>query len=332
MKLQRRHYKQLGLLLLTAFLITSCTKDEGLNTHDNNRVNLVVADNFNLSSFSAVLRKSGMDKVLQDGEGPYTLLAPSDAAFSTAGYSGPVAVLAGNTKLIGRIANYHTLDGKYELNKLPFLFNQELRTRGGKMYATHWIKGSDTVLTLNGARVLAQNIAASNGLIQVLDRVLTPYVHDLIGNAIAADPSITLFAQALKTSGVLQTISDAGPYTVFAPNNAAMQALGYSTVQQIQLADPAKLRSFLLYHIVKDRRFVYDYILSTGISNMAQQGMMDGNSITIKLLPNPNATASFLGISLRGIGNTADIKLLKQDMLSGNGVLHVIDGGLRITQ
>ena len=200
------------------------------------------------------------------------------------------------------------------------------------MYATHWLKGGDTVLTLNGSRVLAQNIAASNGLIQVLDRVLTPYVHDLIGNAIAADPSITLFAQALKTSGLLQTISDAGPYTVFAPNNAAMQALGYSTVQQIQLADPDKLRSLLRYHIVKDRRFVYDYILSTGASNKAQQGMMDGNSITISLVSNPNAPNSFQGISLRGIGNTSEIKLLKQDMLSGNGVLHVIDGGLRITQ
>lgn len=332
MKLQLRYYKQLGILLFAILLITSCKKDEVATGHDNNRVNLVIADNFNLSSFSAVLRKSGLDKVVQNGEGPYTLLAPSDAAFSTAGYTDAVAVLAGNTKLISRIANYHTLDGKYELNKLPFLFNQELQTQGGKIYATHWIKGPDTVLTLNGSRVLAQNIAASNGLIQVLDRVLTPYVHDLVGNAIAADPSITLFAQALKTSGVLQTISDAGPYTVFAPNNAAMQALGYSTVQQIQLADPAKLRSFLLYHIVKDRRFVYDYILSTGVSNMAQQGMMDGNSVTIKLVPNSNSTTSFQSISLRGIGNTSDIKLLKQDMLSGNGVLHVIDAGLRITQ
>ncbi|UXD67983.1 fasciclin domain-containing protein [Sphingobacterium faecium] len=332
MKLQLRYYKQLGILLFATFMVTSCKKDEVLNNHDNNRVNLVIADNFNLSSFSAVLRKSGMDKVLQDGEGPYTLLAPSDAAFSAAGYGDAVSVLAGNTKVISRIAHYHMLDGKYELNKLPFLFNQELRTRGGKMYATHWLKGGDTVLTLNGSRVLAQNISASNGLIQVLDRVLTPYVHDLIGNAIAADPSITLFAQALKTSGVLQTISDAGPYTVFAPNNAAMQALGYSTVQQILLADPVKLRSFLLYHIVKDRRFVYDYILSTGASNKAQQGMMDGNSITISLVSNPNAPNSFQGISLRGIGNTSEIKLLKQDMLSGNGVLHVIDGGLRITQ
>ncbi|MNR40664.1 hypothetical protein D3C85_1589760 [compost metagenome] len=83
---------------------------------------------------------------------------------------------------------------------------------------------------------------------------------------------------------------------------------------------------------MKDRRFVYDYILSTGASNKAQQGMMDGNSITISLVSNPNAPNSFQGISLRGIGNTSEIKLLKQDMLSGNGVLHVIDGGLRITQ
>lgn len=120
MKLQLRYYKQLGILLFATFMVTSCKKDEVLNSHDNNRVNLVIADNFNLSSFSAVLRKSGMDKVLQDGEGPYTLLAPSDAAFSAAGYGDAVSVLAGNTKVISRIAHYHMLDGKYELNKLPF--------------------------------------------------------------------------------------------------------------------------------------------------------------------------------------------------------------------
>jgi len=323
----------LFLLLMLVLLGTSCSKEENKRSDfDNNKINLVIADNFNLSAFSAALRLSGLDKKLQEGNGPYTALVPSDAAFSTAGYSNAVAVLTANPTLISRIANYHTLDGKYELNKLPFLFNQELRSRGGKLYATHWIKGSDTVLTLNGARIISKNIPASNGLIQVLNRVLTPYVHDFLGDAIAAETSATLFTQAVKTSGLLQTINEAGPYTIFAPNNIAMQAMGYTSVEQINKTDVQTLRKLVNYHVVKDRRFVYDYILSTGSTNTSLQAMLDGNSITMRLVADPNAPGNFNGITLRGIGNTTDVKLVKQDILAGNGVLHIIDGALRITQ
>ncbi|MBC8988115.1 fasciclin domain-containing protein [Pedobacter sp. N36a] len=322
----------LSLVLLTV-LGSSCSKDDQKNSkYDNNKINLVIADNFNLSAFSTALKRSGLDKYLQEGAGPYTALVPSDAAFSAAGYSGPVAVMTANPSLISRIANYHTLDGKYELNKLPFLFNQELRSRGGKLYATHWIKGQDTILTLNGSRVISQNIPASNGLIQVLNRVLTPYLHDLLGDAIAAEASTTLFTQALRSSGLLATINEAGPYTIFAPNNRAMEAIGYGSVEQINNTDPAVLKRFVNYHVVKDRRFIYDYVLSTGPSQMSLQAMLDGNSVTMTLLPDETAAERFKGITLKGIGNTTQIKVVKQDVLSGNGVLHIIDGALRITQ
>lgn len=320
-------------IMLMVLLAVSCSKDENkLSDYDSNKINLVIADNFNLSAFSAALKLSGLDKKLQEGNGPYTTLVPSDAAFTLAGYNSPVAVLTANPSIISGIANYHTLDGRYELNKLPFLFNQELRSRGGKLYATHWIKGQDTVLTLNGARVVSQNIPASNGLIQVLNRVLTPYVHDLLGDAIAAESSVTLFTQALKTSGVLETINGNGPYTIFAPNNAAMQAMGYSSLEQVNNTDVAKLKSLVNYHILRDRRFVYDYILSTGTTNTSKQAMADGNSVTMKLVPDINVSGTFNGITLKGIGNTVDVKLIKQDLLAGNGVLHIIDGVLRISQ
>ena len=60
--------------------------------------------------------------------------------------------------------------------------------------------------------------------------------------------------------------------------------------------------------------------------------MIDGNSINAKLITEPNSTGGFTSISLRGIGNTADVNLSKRDILTGNGVLHIIDTGLRLTQ
>jgi uncharacterized surface protein with fasciclin (FAS1) repeats len=330
-----KRMKTIPYFFLVALLVMGgCIKDgdDALSEYDNNRINLVVADNFNLSAFSATLRRSSLDKVLQQEDGPFTVLAPSDPAFSEAGYPSPVAVLAGNAAVIARIASYHTLDGKYELNKLPFLFNQELRSRGGKLYATHWIKGEDTVLTINGSRVLASNIPASNGLVQVIDRVLTPYLHDRLGDAIAAEAGITLFAQALKSSGLLASINSEGPYTLFAPDNAAMKERGYETVQQILNTDPRELKELVEYHIVRDRRFIYDYILSTGASNTTKQAMMNGNTVDITLLPDPNAPGSFNSISLRGTGNTSDAALTSRDILTGNGVLHIINSTLRITR
>jgi uncharacterized surface protein with fasciclin (FAS1) repeats len=327
--------KSIPFFCVLAILGTSsCIKDDAgqESGYDNNKINLVVADNFNLSAFNAALRRSGLDKDLQQGDGPYTLLAPSDLAFNTAGYGTPTAVLTASASTIVSIANYHTLDGKYELDKLPYLFNQELRSRGGKMYATHWIKGNDTVLTINGSRVLSSNIPASNGLIQVISQVLTPYRHDRLGDAVAAESDVTLFSQALKTSGVLAAISGSGPYTIFAPNNAAMIASGYSSVQQILNTDPQELKELVNYHIVADRRFIYDYILSTGFSNTTKQTMLNGNPVSIELLADPQAPGSFNSISLRGIGNATDISITRRDVLTGNGVLHVIDGILRITQ
>ncbi len=325
--------KQKYSLLLIGLLAVSCEKKEEESTvFDNNRINMVIADNFNLSALNAVVRVSGLDKELKNENGPFTILAPSDAAFAIAGYSKPENILAERPAVISNIGRYHTMDGFYELNKLPFLFNQELRTRGGKVFATHWVKGVDTVLTLNGSRVVANNIPSSNGLIQVLDRVLTPYQHDKIADAITADVSITLFAQAMLRSGIKNTLDGDGPYTVFAPNNSAMADLGYKTVQQIETADVGELRRLVDYHILRDRRFVYDYILSAGPSNTAKQAMLDGNSVTIKLVPNSSSPGSFSGIVLRGIGNSKDISLVKQDILTGNGVLHIVDQTLRITQ
>lgn len=326
-------YYTLFAVLLIGVGAVSCDKEKSaVEDYDSNKLNMVVADNFNLSLLNASLRVSNMGSELQSIVGPMTVLAPSDAAFSKAGYGRTVDIFTAQPAVISQLVKYHLMDGKYELNKLPFLFNQEIRSRGGKVFATRWVKGADTVLTLNGARVVAMNIPASNGIIQVLDRVLTPYQHDKIMDAILGQASTTLFAQALQRSGVAQTLAEGGPYTVFAPSNEAMSALGYSSIQQIESTAVEELKRVVNYHIVRDRRFIYDYILSTGTSNVSKQAMMDGNSVSIKLTKAVGSANAFDGITLRGLGNTKDVMLLKQDILTGNGVLHIVDQALRITQ
>jgi uncharacterized surface protein with fasciclin (FAS1) repeats len=326
-----KHYlyiKRAVLWVIFPLLMSACKKEAtDIGASDANTLNNVISDNFNLSVFSTVLKYSGQDRILKD-KGPFTILAPSDVAFANIGYATTASVAAAEPAVISRIARYHMLDGRYELSKLPFQFNQELRSRGGKLYVTRWIKGLDTVLTINGARVLAKNIPASNGLVQVINRVLTPYIHEKLGTALAAEQSITLFYQALVSSGLLETINSTGPYTVFAPNNEAMQAFGYATVAEVSDADPEVLKRLVRYHIIRDRRFIYDYILGSDGTLASKQNMLDGNSISINLIEDSSQPGGFSGITVKGQGNMTDVNVVKQDMLTGNGVLHIIDGVL----
>ncbi|MES2060736.1 MAG: fasciclin domain-containing protein [Bacteroidota bacterium] len=320
------------VLLVLAVSLTCCTKNNNIKEVDNTKIGAIVADNFNLSVFNTALIRTGLTKSI-DQAGVFTVIAPSDDAFRVAGFSDSKDILSADPARVSAIMNYHVLNGSYEFNKLPFLFNQEIRSaNGGKLFVTHWVKGVDTVLTINGSKVLSQNIKASNGLIQVIDRVLEPYTHNLVTEAIASDRDLTLFYQALQRAGLVKTLNGTGPYTIFAPNNAAMIAFGLSSIETINQMDVATLARLMNYHILTDRRFVYDYVLSTGSSNKSEQTMLDGNSVTIGLKPNPQVPGAFSSIELKGTGNISAIQLIKQDVLTGNGVVHTIGSMLKITQ
>lgn len=321
------------LLLLLALTMGSCKKDKQEKANQGgNKLSDIIADNFNLSVFNTGLTAVSLRAKLA-GNGPFTVITPSDDAFARGGYGSSEAVLSEAPARISSILNYHILNGEYELNKLPFLFNQELKSsNGGKLFVTHWINGADTVLTINGARVLSQNIKASNGLIQVIDRMLEPYTYEQITDAIASDKNLSLFYQALQRAGLVTSLQSGGPYTIFAPGNAAMISYGYPTLAAINQADPNTLKTFLRYHVLNDRRFVYDYVLSAGASNKTEQTMQDGNSIAITISSTSGQGGTIYSINLKGSGNTSTVQTTKQDVLTGNGVLHTINGALKITQ
>lgn len=320
------------VILLVLLLSVACQKNTSDRLQiDNNRITPVLADNFNLSLFSAAVKRGNMGKTLQ-GDGPFTVLAPSDVAFNLAGYLDLTTIATANTDLMSKLVSHHIMDGRFELEKLPYQFNKEFPGRNGKLYVTRWIKGLDTAITINGARVLQSNIPASNGSIQVIDRVLRPAVNTSLADAVTSDETLTLFAQAIKVAGLLDTLSSKGPFTIFALDNTVMMAQGYTTVQQINETDPDILKKFLRYHILRDRRFVSDYILGSDAADTNAQVMLDGNIVSIGLVPDPAVPGGFTGIYLLGTGNTDNIYVQKQDLLAGNGVLHVLSGALLLAQ
>lgn len=325
------HIKTLAVAGLTLMMATGCSKEDEVKTGDSNRIGQVLTDNFNLSVMNAVMGRSNIAATV-NAAGPYTLFAPSDEAFQKAGYNGVLSVLGASQSLIARIGAYHMLEGAYDLNKMPFLFNQEVRSLGGKLYVTRWIKNGDTVLTINGSRLLSAGIQASNGYVQVIDRMLEPYLHENIADAIASENQLTLFYQAIQRAGLSKQLEGSGPFTVYAPTNAAMINMGYPTVEAINATDAATMATLVRYHIAADRRFVNDYILSTGASAKTTQGMLDNNAVAVTLIPNPQQVGAYSGITLQGTGNTSPVTLLRQDIITGNGVLHITDQVLRLTR
>lgn len=320
------------VLLLAAF-VQGCSKEDNVRVRDNSILPSVITDNFNLKTFRAALDRGNLTAAIS-AKGPFTVLVPSDVAFKAGGYDGAGAIIAASQPIIQKLTAYHILEGIYQLDRMPFLFNQEVASYGGgKLYFTRWVKGEDTVMTVNGSRISSQAVTASNGLLQVIDRMLQPYRFEQLADVIAADDELTLFYQALRRSGMEELLKGKGPYTVYAPRNSAMAAYGLSSLEKINDADPLVLKAFLQFHFVADRRFLNDYVLSTGASAVSTQGMLDNNTVKITLVPNSSVQGGYDGITLQGPGNgNEQVNVTRRDIVAGNGILHVTDKVLRITQ
>ncbi|SJZ62444.1 Uncaracterized surface protein containing fasciclin (FAS1) repeats [Chitinophaga eiseniae] len=317
---------------LTLLLMTACSKDEKTTPDQqlSNRITYVIADNlFNFSSFNTVIERTGYGPKLA-GEGPLTVLVPDNNAFIKAGYANASIVLQERASVLNNIMTYHVLSGTWELNKLPFAFNQELTTAAGaKMYATRWVKGQDTVLTINGTPVVSYNLPASNGLIQVMSEVLQPLVNQTLSDAIAADTTLTFLNVALQQAGMKDMMSSKNSYTFFAPSNSAFRSKGFPSADSVGRTDPAVLKRMLDYTFFTGRRFIYDYVLTTDATDRSQQAMYNGNNITIQLL---KEGVKYTGVNIQGSGNTGPVTILKSNVLTGNGVLHIINSVLSENQ
>ncbi|NML38138.1 fasciclin domain-containing protein [Chitinophaga sp. G-6-1-13] len=317
-----KKYILFGLMTTALF---SCKKDDDNLSRpdkDNNNILYVIEDNkFNFSYFNTALTVTNYGLTFRE-KGPYTVLIPDDNAFQKSGYNTAADVAKEKGGVLMNLVKYHTLPGQWQLDKLPFRFNQPVTTAmGAQLYVTHWVHGTDTVIVVNGTRVTALNMPAGNGLIQVINTVLNPLVQDKLSDAIAAEPTLTYFNAALQRAGLKDLLKGDGPLTVFAPGNSAFVAAGFPTTDSIVQTDPALLRNLLQFHMLATRRFVYDYVLTTDNSNQTQQNMLNSSTTTVNLQNNGNDYS----ITIQGTGNRQPAQLLKSNVLTNNGVLHIID-------
>ena len=237
------------------------------------------------------------------GPGPFTVFAPTDAAFAALPDGTLNALLADPSGALTDILLYHVVGAT--------AFSSDLSD--GQMITT--LEGADVTVTINnqgvfinGAQVTVADIAADNGVVHVINAVLLPPTpsNTIVDIIVNSDNHNTLEA-AVIAAGLAGTLSGDGPFTIFAPTDAAFAALPPGLLDAL-LADPEALADILLYHVFG----------ATAFSDYFSDGQMIHSLLGEELL----VTIVGQSIFINGVEITVT------NIAADNGVVHVIDAVL----
>ena len=126
---------------------------------------------------------------------------------------------------------------------------------------------------------------------------------DIVDTAVAAGSFNTLVT-AIKAAGLVDTLKGEGPFTVFAPTDDAFAKLPEGTVEGL-LKDKEKLTAVLTYHVVPGK------VMAADVVKLSSAKTVQGQEVKVK--------AGDGGVMIN------DAKVIKTDILTSNGVIHVID-------
>ncbi len=244
----------LAAAISSIVLLTACDKRETPfirpSTVTNNVLEEAQARGYNV--FVAAIRAAGMDTAF-DYLGQYTLLAPTDAAFTAAGITtGNVNTLPKD--LLRSVLRNHILAGRNPSANLLLGPNAAYgNINRDFLYTSTYVAsvaGPFAGTYFNGAQVTKTDMTCNNGIIHEINRVLLPAAGNLTAT-LAANPNLSFLLAAINRAGLAATLNSAtANINLLAPTNAAFQAAGFATIDAINAADPAVLTLILGLHVI----------------------------------------------------------------------------------
>ncbi|XP_078242821.1 periostin isoform X6 [Pogona vitticeps] len=248
-------------------------------------------------------RYSDMSKLREEIEGPgsYTFFAPSNEAWDLLDreiHSGLIENV--NIELYNALRNHMvnkrmlTKDLRNGMTLVSMYNNQNL-------HINHYPNG---VVTVNCARVIHGNQIATNGVVHVIDRVLTP-VGNTIEDFIEAEDDLSSLRAAAFASGVMDTLGKPGHYTLFAPTNEAFEKLPRGVLERI-MGDKVASEALMKFHILNTLQ------CSEAITGGAAFETLEGNTVEIGC---DGESLTINGIKM----------VNRKDIVTSNGVIHLID-------
>lgn len=294
--------------LLSALLLAFTAGCGGGDDGPGNVVQVAQSDS-RFSILVEAVQAAGLTDTLT-APGPVTVFAPTNDAF--AALLGELGVtkdqLLANKPLLTAVLKYHVVAGQVPSSAVPL--GKAINPVGGGYFKIDKV-GANLVITdgrNRTSKIVQADIAASNGVIHAIDKVLLPADKTVVQTAIA-NPDFSILVEAVTAAGLGDTLSAPGPYTVFAPTNAAFASLlaelGVTKAQL--LANTALLTKVLTYHVVPGLVLKANVPINTPVKTV------EGETFTV---------GSDLAVTDQR-GRRANI--VATDVLASNGVIHVLD-------
>lgn len=309
--------KNLLKIACLAFVIgfVACNDDDPVVVETNTIVDVAI-DN-NLTSLVAAVRRANLDVTLA-GPGPYTVLAPSDAAFSAFLQANDFNSLTDvPVDLLRNILLNHVISGE--------LMSTDLTTGYANTNATSDASGTNMSIYINTengvsfngiSNVGIANVEADNGIVHVVDAVIgLPSVVTFA----TADPNFSILVEALTRENdftYVETLSTPNgtapaPFTVFAPiNDAFVDLLAELQLNALSDVPKATLTSTLNTHVVAGAN-----VLESNLSDNMPVSTL-GGGLTVNLTSN--------GATLTDSNNRVS-SIIATDVQANNGVIHAIN-------
>lgn len=270
----------------------------------NSIVDIASAD-AQFSILVAAVQKAGLVQTLNSA-GTFTVFAPTNSAFEDLFLErGVSSIDEMSDDEVNSILLYHVLGDVVESSELSDGYVPTLNTNGPDGSAVDLlVEVLNSGAALNFVtNVTTADIDADNGIVHVIDRVLTP---PSIVEIAVINPRFNSLLDAIFSADLVDALSAAGPFTVFAPTNEAfdglLTALGVSAVSEIPID---MLTNVLLYHVVSGN------VRSTDLASGIVPTLNETNSIDVN---------TDNGVLLNGA-----INVVEADIQGTNGVIHFID-------
>lgn len=306
--------KCLAVLAFFAIVGTSCDNNDDNNPApvDNTITGKAIATT-NLSILVQALVKADLATTLQ-GTGPYTVFAPTNDAFTAFLATTTYATINDVPKdVLTQILLNHVVTGAVKSTDLSTGYIKTLAK--GSASATNTLSmfvNTSSGVKLNGvATVTTADIMASNGVIHIVDKVIG--LPTIVTHA-TANPNFTSLVGALTGAGqpnFVSILSGTGPFTVFAPTNAAFTALNTELAPGgIASVSAANLTKVLQYHVVN--------------GNILAATLTEGQVVPTLQTPQTFTIQLTGGAKIKDANNRIST-IIATDVQCSNGVIHVLD-------
>uniref|UniRef100_A0A8K9X7E6 Periostin, osteoblast specific factor a n=1 Tax=Oncorhynchus mykiss TaxID=8022 RepID=A0A8K9X7E6_ONCMY len=236
-----------------------------------------------------------------EGKGSFTMFTPSNEAWDLLQPEVRSALVSNVNVELYNALHYHMVNRRMLTKDLK---NDKYITsmyNNMGLYINHYSNG---IVTVNCARIIHGNQVATNGVVHVIDRVITA-VGNTIKDILEVNEDLSSFSAVALASGVMDKMGQPGHFTLFAPTNEAMENLGASFLERI-MGDKEVIGALVNYHLLNSVQ-CSEAIMAGSVYETVEGSTIeigcDGDSLTVN------------GIKM----------VLKKDIVTSNGVIHLID-------